>query len=135
MGHRVISQAELIELVGEGALIRREDRPASIERFGDLITALEGIAESNKALARADLARSQAQLEVMATLQGLVRREANATKVHSQPLDLTPLKEVLLQMQAANERQPLAYQFDILRSGEGGPMSRVVATPIAQTKH
>jgi len=135
MAHKVIDHAELLELVASGAIIKREDHPTSIERFDDLITALEGIAKSNELRASADLARSQAQLEIMATLQGMVRRQANATKVHSAPMDLEPLKEILLQMQAVNERPPVSYQFDILRSGDNGPMSRVIAAAIAPTQH
>ena len=134
MGKRKISQAELLELVGEGATIHRQDRPATIERFDDLIVALEKIAAGNETLAKADLARSQAQLEVLATIQGLVRRATNATKVHAAPTDLGPLKEVLLQIHEANDRELVAYKFDIQR-GEGGYMAGVTATPITPTKH
>ena len=125
---QIVSSAELLEMVRDGAILRRDSKPTTIDRFDELIDQLKALVDSQTEQAAADLARSKTQLEVLATLQATIKK-TNATKVHSAP-DLKPLMSVLSEIQASNtKRSDVAYQFDIQRV-EGGLMTGVRATPI-----
>lgn len=133
MVDKTISVEELLALAKDGARIETDRRPMVIEQLGELIDRLDAIAKSNEERAAADLARSQTQLEVLATLQGLIRRQTGV-KI-SPPLDLEPLKSVLTEIQQAVEHKPrVAYDFDIQRNGQGY-LSKITATPHGQTTH
>lgn len=132
MVHKVVSQAELLEMVAEGAIVRRENKPTVIDRFDELIEQLKALASAQTAQAAADLARSKSQLEVLATLQASIRSQ-NTPKVYSQP-DLKPLLAILAEMQQANHHEPHDYDFKILRSGEGlSPAVKIEARVVRPT--
>lgn len=125
--------AELAALAKKGT-VKFDPEDTNIARFGELIDKLNELLEANAARTQADLARSQVQLEVLATLQKTMsKRSQNPPKVGQ--IDLAPLQELLGQIIKANaERSRQVYQFDIQR-GEGGYMAGVTATPIAPTRH
>lgn len=117
MVEKTISRLQLHELQKDGALVEFEKRPMVIEQFADLIETLKGMIAAQEARATADLARSQTQLEVIATLQMLVKKDTSGNRSH--PVDLEPLKTVLSEIQESNNRQPVDYDFNILRAGPG----------------
>lgn len=106
----------------------------NIARFGELIEKMSQLLEQKSADTQADLARSQVQLEILATLQkNMSKRSQAVTKL--QPIDITPLENVLSQLLEANaRREATSYKFDIHR-GEGGYMAGVTATPINKAQH
>ena len=120
-----------IQEIGE---VKFDPEPQEIAQFSELIDKLNELISMKASETQADLARSQVQLEVLASLQKTMsKRSQGVTK--SQQIDLTPLQTILAEIQAANaERSGLAYQFDIQR-GEGGFMAGVTATPISPTQH
>lgn len=132
MAHETISVAELLEMAQDGAMIRRESKPTVIDRFDELIAQLKALVDSQKESAAADLARSKSQLEVLATLQANIKRQ-NVPKVQ-QVLDLKPLMAVLAEMQEVNHREPVNYDFTILRSGPGfSPAVKIEARVVRPT--
>ena len=134
MADEVISVSELLEMVDDGAILRRESKPTVIERFDELIAQLKALVESQKELAAADLARSKTQLEVLATLQANIKK-ANTPKVHPAP-DLKPLMLVLAEIQKSNHHEPHDYDFNILRSGPGlSPAVKIEARVVRPTQH
>lgn len=133
MVDKTISVDELLALAKDGARIETERRPMVIDQLGELIDRLDAIAKANEERAAADLARSQTQLEVLATLQALIRRQAGVNR--SPPPDLTPLKTVLTEIQEQTAHKPVqGYEFDVKRSGQGY-IDKIVATPVGPTRH
>ena len=133
MFDKTVSVDELLRLVQDGATVKTERHPMVIDQFNLLIAKLDEIAKANEARAAADLARSQTQLEVLATLQQLVRRQTGVNR--SPPLDLKPLQTVLTDIQKASEEKPrVAYEFDVQRNLNGG-IARIVATPQERMTH
>ena len=120
-----------IKEIGE---VKFDPEPQEIAQFSELIDKLNELISMKASETQADLARSQVQLEVLASLQKTMsKRSQGVTK--SQQIDLTPLQTILAEIQAANaERATMSYQFDIQR-GEGGFMAGVTATPISPTQH
>ena len=105
---------------------------ASETRFSAKLKAIDGIAtaiaDSNKSRNSADVARSEAdtvsskkQLEVLATLQSLVR-SGSTPKVH---FDLSPLKSLVESM---HKHESSSYEFDIKRD-QNGYLYKIIATP------
>lgn len=117
MVDKTISKMQLHELQMSGAHVEFEKRPMVIEQFGELIKQISNMITAQEARAAADLSRSQTQLEVLATLQMLIKKDAGNTK--SAPLDLTPLKVILAEIKESNNREPVDYDFKILRTGPG----------------
>ena len=158
MADKTISIEELLALAQAGAKITTEKRehilariqeaeagPVVIQHFEQLIKKIDEMAKTNalmakanEALAVAETERAKAQLEVLATLQALIR-SGNVTKSHK--LDLTPLKTVLTEIQKSTSqpvtvhaREPAAYDFIFERSRQGF-IEKVTATPILARRH
>lgn len=130
-----LSAAEVAELKSLGS-VKMDPKVHNVARFDELINKLTELVDSQAQRTQADLARSQSQLEVLATLQKMIRQQ-NGTKSH-QPasIDLAPLQAILAEIQQANaERARIAYQFDIQRDPHSGGMASVTATPIPPTQH
>jgi len=130
-----VSAADLAEL-SKTAEIEYDPEVHEVARFGELIDKLNELIASNAERTQADLARSQAQLEVLATLQKMIRQQ-NVTKSHAprETIDLGPLRDMVAEIQQTNaQRAKTAYHFDIQR-GEGGYMAGITATPIQATTH
>lgn len=102
-----------------------------IHRFDELLSKLDTVIKDNEARARADLARSQTQLEVLATLQALIRKSVDQGKPQ---VDLAPLKTVLSEMQEQQSRPRPAYEFDVDRDNRGF-ISKITARPQGETMH
>jgi len=106
-----LALSDLIELVKGGAKIKI-DRPAQrIAQFDELINLMKEMIATNRARIEADEARNKSQLEVLATLQSLIR-SGNVTKSH--PVDLTPLKTVLTQI-SENTKTPKLKEIDFVK--------------------
>ncbi len=132
---RKLTDKELHEL-SESSKLKIDPETREVARFGELIEKLNEMIEQNSTRMAADQLRSQSQLEVLATLQKMIRAQTSKTFGTSSPIDLGPLRDVLTQIHEANaQREAISYTFDIQRSSEGGAMQRVVATPIQATKH
>lgn len=122
---KVLTKAELAELAKQGT-VKFDPQDTNIARFGELIEKLSVLLEQNTARTQADLSRSQVQLEILGAIQKSINQQKRGV-IRSQPIDLTPLKQVILEMQAEKRT---AYSFEIQRGPNGGPMQRVIATPI-----
>jgi len=128
-----VSDAELAEMKDFGE-IKYEPKSREVARFGELIDKLEQMIASNAERTRADLARSQVQLEILATIQKSVRTNVAKPQLPQEQINgIEALKDILLQINEAREAVP--YQFDIQRADNNGPMQRVIATPIEPTRH
>ena len=125
---KTLTMKELAELGGSDS-VKFDLEGREIARFGELIDKLNELIGQNADRMQADHARSQAQLEVLSTLQKMIR-EQKGTK--STSVDLSPLRDVLLEISNNQHNEAVPYVFDIKRH-EGGAMSQVVATPIPPT--
>ena len=126
---KVLTKAELAELAKQGT-VKFDPQDTNIARFGELIEKLSALLEQNTARTQADLSRSQVQLEILGAIQKSINQQKRGV-IRSQPIDLAPLQEILAQIQAATvERAEMAYSFEIQRGPNGGPMQRVIATPM-----
>lgn len=125
-----ITKQELAEL-GDSVTVKHDPEGREVARFGELIDKLSEMIAQGAERTAADHARSQVQLEVLSSLQKMIRD--NRTKSYSQdPIDLSPLRDVLSEINESKEA--VTYRFDIQRH-EGGAMSSVIATPIEPTRH
>ena len=128
-----ITDDELAKLRRLGT-VEYDPETHNIARFGELIDKLNELISANAQRTQADLARSQVQLEVLASLQATMRQQAQGV-TKSQQIDLSPLQAILTEIHKASEnKESSAYHFEIHR-GEGGFMAGVTATPIQPTKH
>ena len=110
--------------------VRYDPQVMVIHRFDELLSKLETLIQENSERVRADLARNQTQLEVLATLQQIIRNNVTAKAPN-----LEPLKTVLTQLQQQREPGPRpAYEFTIDRDNRGF-MSKITATPQGQATH
>ena len=129
-----MDKVDNLKKFGKSAKVTADPEAREVAGFEDLIGEIRTLISQGAERTQADLVRNQAQLEVLATLQKMVR--ANGTKSHSaaEPLDLGPLKEVLAQIAETQNTPAVGYTFDIKRH-EGGAMAQVVATPHEPTHH
>lgn len=125
-----LTTAELAELAKKGT-VKYDPEDLNIARLGELIGKLEELVAATNARNQADLARSQVQLEVLGAIQKSINSQKKGV-TQLQPIDLSPLREILEEMQKPRERQP--WRFEIHR-GEGGYMAGVTATPVEPTRH
>ncbi len=121
-----LNLADLVELLKGGAKIKI-DRPAQrIAGFDDLVKAISELNASNRARAEAEGARNQVQLEVIASLQALIKSQ-NVSK--SQTFDLTPLKSVLAEIQKnSRPAERTGYVFNVERTNQGF-IEKIIAIP------
>ena len=143
---KTISMSELLKMAASGASIKTEERPqiiahiekaepkdtvTTIAKFDELLTKLDGLLKAGEARAEADLAGTRVQLEVIATLQKLIK--SNNTPPNHAPI----LAEVRNAISGLNIQQPApapkasrptAYEFDVKRT-QGGYIDSIVATP------
>ncbi len=132
MVEKTISRRELQERINRGAIVEYEKRPMIIEQFGDLIETLKTMIAAQEARAVADLSRSQTQLEVIASLQTLIKKDAGVAK--TPPLDLAPLYQVLAEMKESNHHEPVDYDFTMIRHGSGlSPVAKVEVRVVRPT--
>lgn len=133
MAEKSISLSELKKLRDDGAEIEFEPEVTKIEQFSDLIDQLKLMVANESERIRADIARNQTNLEILATLQALVRKQGQAP---SQPaVDLSPIKELLEDLRAEREaRERASYEFDIQRDGRGFA-HKITAKPVGPTTH
>ncbi len=117
MTEKTISRTQLLDRQKDGAHVEFEKRPMVIEQFDELVAQLSRMIGAQESRAAADLARSQTQLEVLATLQMMVKKDARQTP--SAPVDLAPLHTLLAEITESCHREPVDYDFKILRTGPG----------------
>lgn len=101
-----------------------------VENFGELIAALKGMSANEQARITEALSRNQTQLEIIATLQQLVRRQPTSSPA-TVDIDLTSLDDILATLVGkAHTHALVAYDFDFIREGNGGRTIRIRATPV-----
>lgn len=125
-----LTQAEIAELSRIGK-VKYDPEDVNIARFGELIDKLDELIRSQAERTQADLARSQAQLEVLATLQKQVN--AKGTKSPAVTIDMSPLHDLVRELVAQRDRA--SYEFQVHRDPNSGYMSKVIATPIEKITH
>lgn len=133
MAEKTITLDELQRLKSEGAEVEIETEVLSIERFDELLEAVKQMAANEAERIRADIARNQTNLEILATLQAMVRKAGEGPK--AQPVDLSPIRDLIVSMH--DERQARdrgAYEFAIKRDGRGFAQT-ITATPVSPTTH
>jgi uncharacterized protein (DUF934 family) len=134
VAEKTISVAELLELAQEGAEIEHEPKRMVVEQFNDLVASLRQMVDNEKDRIESDLKRNQTNLEILATLQALIRKEENRNRSGSttMKMDLQPIRQMLMEFLAdREERARTAYEFDIRRDGRGFAQS-ILATPVGQ---
>ncbi|NOR35869.1 MAG: hypothetical protein GQ577_03895 [Woeseiaceae bacterium] len=98
----------------------------SIDGFDKLVAELRSLVEAQRTNAVADMLRSEAQEKLIGLLQEMVSQPADK-------LDMTPLKDMMVEMQAMSVDRPrTGYEFAIDRDGQGF-MRSITATPISPT--
>lgn len=127
-----VTTAELARLAKKG-VVKFDPEDTNIARFGELIDKLTQLLEQKAADTQADLARSQVQLEVLATLQKTMSKRSFQNVSNSHQVDLSPLREVLEQLKEMGAK--CSYQFEIQRDPHSSYMTGVIATPIPPTQH
>lgn len=132
MAEKTISRAQLKKLAREGADITFPSKPTEIEQFGDLVAAMERMVSNEAERIRADIARNQTNLEILATLQALVRKQGQGPA--PQPVDLSPIRDLLEEIKTERNREPVDYDFNILRAGPGlSPAVKIEARAVKPT--
>ena len=130
---RELSVQEMLEILDGGGKVRVPDRPSVIAQFDELVEKVDGLVKVIAETAKADLARSQTQLEILATLQAQIRSQ-NVTKSH--PVDMTPLKTVLTEISENTiPRQLSGYEFEVTSRDRMGDIAKLRVMPVAPTQH
>jgi len=126
--------SDMLELIKGGAAITINRPPQRIAQFEELIDTLKTMVAGQEARANADLERSKVQLEVLARLQSLSNKKPGSITVPA--VDLGPLQAMLAQVVKSNTREPVDYDFKILRTGPGlSPAHTIEARVVRPTKH
>lgn len=100
----------------------------------DLVETLKCMVANEEERVRADLARNQTNLEILGTLQALIRKQGSGPA--ATPVDLSPIRTLVEEIVAEREaRQAQTYEFDIKRDANTGYAFQIIATPKAQTTH
>lgn len=135
MAEKTISLNELEKLKSEGAEVEIETEVMQIDRFDELLATLKSMAENEAERIRADIARNQTNLEILATLQSLVRKAGDGPK--ATPVDLSPIFTMLEEMRAERTRAPVDYDFNIIRPGGDGfqPATKIEARAVKPVTH
>ena len=134
MVDKTISIAEFNLSRSEGAEFEFDPDVLTIERFGELIEAMQRMVDNEAERIRADIARNQTNLEIIATLQAVIRKQGQGPG--PTPLDLTPMLDLLEDIRAERHHEPVDYDFNILRSGPGlSPAVKIEARAITPTRH
>ena len=132
MVDKTITAKQLKRLTGEGAEVKFGTESMQIEQFGDLVSSLKTMVANEAERIRADIARNQTNLEILATLQSLIRKQAQVPT--SAPADLSPIKDLLEDMRAERNVDPVDYDFNILRAGPGlSPAVKIEARHVKPT--
>jgi hypothetical protein len=134
MPEKTITLDELNKSKSSGAEFEFDPEVLSIERFGELIEAMKSMVSSESERIRADIARNQTNLEILATLQAVIRKQGQGPA--PVPVDLNPIRELLEEIRAERNHEPIDYDFNILRSGPGlSPAVKIEARAIIPTRH
>ena len=118
---------DLLELLKGGASIKI-DRPAqTIAQFDELVATLKKMIDVQESRAQERIVRNQIQLEILATLQSTIKKNAGGVKFS--PLDLSPLKTVLDSIAKNSQVRPrTVYEFNIERT-DLGFIDKIIAVP------
>ena len=135
MAEKTITLKELDERRRQGVEYQFDPDILTIERFDDLIKALEAMVSNEAERIRADIARNQTNLEILATLQAVIRKQGQGPAV--QPVDLSPIRDLLEEIRADRTREPVDYDFHIVRPGGEGfqPATKIEARAVKPTTH
>lgn len=135
MAEKTISPDDLRELIETGAIIKKDYRPMVIEQFGELIDQMKRILDGKEERDRVDLARHQTNLEILATLQALVKKPINNGAAPAVEKQLRTVMEEFEKKDFEYEPEVKpAYDFEIKRDGRGF-ISGMKATPVQPTRH
>jgi len=139
VAEKTITLDDLRELKNEGADVEISRKPMTIEQFGDLIKAVQQMVDNEQERIRADLARNQTNLEILAALQSMVKKQSEDLRkvLAAQPktIDLTPFAEIVAEVQAMRApTEPQSYDFTFERDRQGFA-SKIRATPVEPTRH
>lgn len=116
----------------DGAEITFAPKSMEIQQFGELIEALKTMTSNESARIQADLARNQTNLEILATLQAIVKKPVSGAPAPT--MDLKPIRDLIEELQVERHREPVDYDFNILRSGPGlSPAVKIEARAIKPT--
>jgi hypothetical protein len=128
-----VSRDKFIEIdeLEEGDEVEFDPQITIVKGFTDLVAKLDALIQGHEERVRADLARNQTQLEVLATLQATIRKQVNQGKPQ---IDLEPLKTVLTQIQEQHNQPRPAWEFEINRDNRGF-MTTITAKPQGQQLH
>lgn len=135
MAEKSITLNELERLKSEGAEVEIESDTVSIEQFGELLSTLRTMADNEAERIRADIARNQTNLEILGTLQSMIRKAGDGPK--AAPVDLSPIRDLIDEIRAERVREPVDYDFHIVRPGGDGfqPASKIEARAVKPTHH
>ena len=134
MVDKTITLAEFNRSRSEGDQFEFDPDTLNIERFGELIEAMQRMVGNEAERIRADIARNQTNLEILATLQAVIRKQGQGPS--PTPIDLSPIRDLLEEIRAERHHEPVDYDFNILRSGPGlSPAVKIEARAITPTRH
>lgn len=122
MDHKSLIEIEDLE---DGDEVEFDPHVTVVQGFTDLVSKLDMLISGHEERIRADLARNQTQLEILATLQATIRHQVSQGKPK---VDLEPLKTVLSEIQEQQNRPRPAWEFSIDRDNRGF-MTRITAKP------
>lgn len=132
MAEKTISLRDVRLREKQGADVRIQPKPMEIADFHDLVKALEASTENEAARIQADLARNQTNLEILATLQALVRKGSGNGVMPK--IDMEPITNVLAELREKSHIHPVfAYDFEFTRDVNSGRVMKIRATPVQLT--
>lgn len=128
---RKLTTREFLKLRDEGAEFNFPERMSKIEGFDEMIEAMKSMVSNNSARVEADSARSQSMLEILATIQVLVRKSGERRGAQGTPLNMAKVEKALDQIRdlMAMPKPLVSYEFDFQRNQQGFT-NKIIATPV-----
>lgn len=121
-----MSTAELLRFQDEGGELHFETQTMRLEKIDQLIDKLGAMVEASDRRSDADSKRYQSMLEILATMQKMVRTGGKTPRI-----DMKPLENVLMTLNERNNspRFAITYEFTFGRSQQGF-VDKIRAEPV-----
>lgn len=120
-----------IDELEDGDKVEFDPHITVVKGFTDLVAKLDHIIQGHEERVRADLARNQTQLEILGSLQAMIKKQSEGPRSPDAKIDMQPIVQALADMR---HHGASAYRFEIERDNRGF-MQRITAVPAGETRH
>ena len=120
---RSISAAELLEIMGDGGTVERDNAPEMADVFKDVLSQLQSLIDTQ---------RSQVEEQQALNRDALLQVASALSNFKGGTVDVRPLERLLAKMTTVQDTPRPSYTFDVERNSRGllTGMTAKPATPV-----